>query len=307
MTAGHLRRTPEVGVARRVWVWADAHIGAESDGLDGGQWLDRAVKDVGANLKPVDYVVSLGDLTDSGKPEQIARYVEIRRNSGLETWHEMAGNHDYWMLGSGLWKQHMALPQRAVLVDGNVVWIMLSVERDGAAGRISPETFQWLRQTIETHKKRNVIVCTHQPVYDTVKNSRKEHRSIFCWVDTGEPYVLGKVPEEELRRIGRMLEEVRVDLWLCCHAHTGPRDAAWSVRKGRTQFINIASINHIYGTGASRSFMMDFKSGSKRLAVKSRNHDQNIFEPEFSINIDFPFPVTLPDLPFAGSMLGLGD
>jgi 3',5'-cyclic AMP phosphodiesterase CpdA len=174
---------------------------------------------------------------------------------------------------------------------------MLSVERDGAAGRISRETFQWLRQTIDSYKDRNVIVCTHQPIHDTVTNSWKEWRSIFVYEETGKPYEHGHVTEEQFREVERMLDDARVDLWLCGHAHSGPRDANWSVKRGRTTIINVASITHAYGTGACRSFVIELKSGSKLLAAKSRNHEKNSFEPKFSIDVDLPFEVTLSGWP----------
>lgn len=282
--------------SRRVWVWSDAHIGLDgpnNDNRDGWEWLDLAVKDVRENLLPLDFVLSLGDLTNKGTDEQLSKYVEVREHAGFGPWYEMAGNHDYWAFHRGSWQQHVSLPQHAVLLDGNMAWILCSVELDGAAGRLSRKTFNWLKETIYQHKDRNVIVCTHQPIHDSVANSRKEWRSLFVYEDTGKPYELGHITEEQFREVERMLDEVRADLWLCCHAHSGPRTAQWCVKKGRTTVMNVASICHAYGTQASRSFVMEFKAGARTIEAKSRNHDKGAFEPEFTVAVPLPHPVEL--------------
>lgn len=270
-------------VTRRVWAWADAHIGAEADGLDGAQWLELAAGDIKKNLPPVDFIVSLGDLTNNGLVEQLDRYKVVRDSSGIGPWYEMLGNHDRRAFREGTWSQYVSLPGRAVLLDGNLVWILLSVEFDGAAGRLSPGTFQWLHDTIALYQDRNIIVCTHQPVYDSVNASKKEARCLFRYEYDGREYEHGRISEEEFRRVERMLEELRVDLWLCCHAHSGPRDAGWAAMKGRTQVVNIASISHNYGTNACRSFVLEMTEGSDIVELRSRNHDKACFEPEFGV------------------------
>jgi hypothetical protein len=87
-----------------------------------------------------------------------------------------------------------------------------------------------------------------------------------------------------------MLEEVRVDLWLCGHFHSGPRDAGYVARKGRTVFINVASICHAYGTGACRSFLLRMRQGSRMMEALCRRHDGGGYDSRFGVWITFPFP-----------------
>ncbi|MBA4389223.1 MAG: hypothetical protein C0404_14715 [Verrucomicrobia bacterium] len=297
MSERYQQKASQAEETRRVWVWADAHIGLsgpQNDNRDGWEWLESAIIDVRDHLLPLDFVLSLGDLTNKGTDEQLAKYAEVRSRAGFAKWYEMAGNHDYWAFLRGSWQKHASLPQHAVLVDGNVVWILSSVELDGASGRISQKTFDWLKKTIDLHRDKNVIVCTHQPLYDTVTNSKKEWRSVFVWKDDGHPYEIGRVTEDQLRAVERMLDEVRVDLWLCSHAHSGPRDPNWCVRRGRTTILNVASICHAYGTQASRSFLFELENGSNILKARNRHHEKSCFAPEFSLDLQLPFPWKRP-------------
>jgi len=260
-----LRRT------RRVWILADTHIGRVEDGKDGDQWLRLAVQDVRKNLAPVDYAVFLGDMTARYEPEQFEKYARLRDTSGILPWYEIAGNHDFHGIENGEYFKWTICPLRYVVLDGNLAWFFVSAERGMADGLVCPQTTEWLGQSIARHQHKNIVVCTHQLVHDTVEYSTREARYLH--------------PKEQLEEL---LSDVRVDLWLAGHAHFAPRTPAYAANKGHTTFLNVASITHAYNTGASVSYILEMEEGTCSARLRCRIHDRCRFAPEFGLHLKLP-------------------
>jgi DNA repair exonuclease SbcCD nuclease subunit len=262
--------------SRRVWAFSDSHLGLDGKAnadRDGADWMELAIKDVRDNVGTVDYVLPLGDITDRGQRGQLARYAEIKQRSGLGPWYELVGNHDFAAVPAGLWRRYVRRPLRYSLVDGNAAWVFLSSEQGKSEGRISKASAQWLLETVTRHQDKNVIVCSHQAVYDTVSGSKG-----------GETYI------EHRLLVARVLQQARVDLWLCGHIHGGRRNAGYIARRGSTAFINVAALGRAYGTGACTSFVLEMDEGATAMRARCRDHEQARYLEDLSAEVDFPRP-----------------
>jgi 3',5'-cyclic AMP phosphodiesterase CpdA len=197
---------------RRVWAMGDSHIGCAgraNDGRDGADWLKLCLEDLRDRLAPVDYAVALGDLTHhAGPDDELRQYVRLRESSKVPVWYELAGNHDFAAVPAGRWRRHVGRPPRYALIDGTLAWFFVSAEQGKADGKVCRATAEWLVRSIARHQdRRNIVVCTHQAVYDTVSGSKESscrlnHRGL----------------------IRSVLRRARVDLWLCGHIHGGRRN-----------------------------------------------------------------------------------
>ena len=268
---------------RRVWVSADAHIGFVAGGRDGGDWLELAARDAVENMGPIDFALFLGDATHAFTAEQFERYMHIRRHSGIGHWYEIVGNHDFHGTESGDWQRIVGGPFRFTLIDGNVAWICFSAERGRAAGKVSPETRTWLAEQLARHQDKNVIVCSHQLVYDTIAGSEDMERFLH--------------PDRAIRDL---LDRFRVDLWLGGHLHGRPRTAEDAGRVDGTTFINVASVSHIYGTQAANSFLLLAEAGGTRMRARCRIHDEARYAENLEVTIPFPHPLRFGPLPADG-------
>ena len=266
--------------SRRIWILADAHIGHVDDGRDGADWLALAIEDARRNLAPIDYALFLGDATHSYQPTQFRRYVRLRKASGIRFWYEIAGNHDYHGVEAGSYRRIVGAPLRYTMVDGNVAWVFFSAERGRAAGLVSEKTARWLADRLGRFQDRNLIVCSHQAPCDTTDHTDHYERCLH--------------PREV---VADLLERFRIDLWLSGHYHSRPRIAEDAVRRGRTTFVNVASVSHVYNTAASNSFLMEAENGSRTVRLRLRVHDAERFAPEFEVRVRFPFRWRIGPLP----------
>jgi len=278
---------------RRVWAMADSHIGCAgraNDGRDGGAWLKLCLDDLRERVEPkdgaVDYVAALGDLThNAGPADELKRYVQIRNQSHLKRWYELAGNHDFAAVPSGRWRRIIRRPPRYALIDGTLAWFFLSAEQGKSDGRVCRATAKWLKEAVARHQdKRNIVVCSHQAVWGTVTGSSDSgaalnHRGL----------------------VRNVISQVRIDLWLCGHIHGGRRNARYVARRDRTTYVNVAAAGHAYGTGACNGYVLEMAEGANTLRARCRDHDHDRYLEDQSLTVKFPHrwrffdePVVLP-------------
>ena len=282
----------DAAATRRVWVWSDPHIGFCSDvtgDRDGAAWLKSAVSDIQEHVAPIAWTLSLGDIAHGSSNTEYEQYSEIRRSADFGPWFEIAGNHDFTGVKAGLWQTLLTQQQRFILADGNGVWICFGVENGGAGGRISEDMLRWLREAIARNQDRNVIVCSHQAVRRTVYGWRKDYNLLYCPSDTDpHPEPNRETTDAALERVERIARDLRVDLWLCGHIHGSKHTAESIARRGRTTFINVASITHAYGNQPSSSFVLEFRDGSRTVNARYRDHGTGTFDETLSTTIEFP-------------------
>ena len=268
---------------RRIWAVSDCHIGLggeANDGRDGAAWLALAVAEQRKSQPRPDYVLALGDLSHTSRAEELSRYTAIRDSADMGPWFEIAGNHDFSAFGNGAWDKVIGRPARYTLLDGNTAFIFASAEQGSAAGLLSDATLAWMAGEIDRRKDGNVIVCTHQPMFGTVDKSREPGRFML-----------------HEQAVARLVEEHRVDLWLCGHIHSGPRTPGYVVTRGRTTFVNIASAGHAYGTGRTVSYSFTAADGSRTLTGRCRDHEARQFLADNDVRVELPHPWKLGDRP----------
>jgi len=259
---------------RRVWAFADSHIGLVHDGKDGAEWMAVGLDDLRRNVRGIDYALALGDITDhAGAEEEIKTYVKVRAAAGLPAWYELAGNHDFGAIPAGHWARYVRKPRNYTLLDGNAAWLLISARQGKSEGRINRATGEWLKREAHRHRDKNVIVCTHQAVYRTVDGS-----------GGGETYIMHR------GYVRSIIAKVRIDLWLCGHIHGGRRNRRYVARGERTTYVNVASLNHAYGTRAANAYVLEMPQGARTMIARCRDHDRGAYLPDQEVRIEMPHP-----------------
>ena len=254
--------------SRKVWILSDLHTGHVADGKDGVEWFELACNDMREAKLGVDYAMTLGDIAQSGLEEQFQRYLDQRAKSGIATWHEIAGNHEYRDGKAEAYTRMLRSTKPYHVIDGNIAWFFISDEAPGVPGELTEESCQWLEQQLARHEDKTTIVCSHQLVKDTIFKS-----------------TIGNFIIHPADRIAGIIAKSKIDLWLCGHEHHSPYSKERIVRKDGTTYINVASMNHAYGTRACQSYLMEFVPGAREIIARRREHDGKRFQPEFEVKI----------------------
>ena len=260
----------------KVWVLSDLHCGLQEGGKDGKEWYDLACQDMVKEHPDIAFAMVLGDIAHKAKEEEYQDYIKLRDASALKTWYEIAGNHEYSGKSSEVYQKLIRKIDPYTVVRGNLVWICISDEKPGVQGDLTDGTCDWMEAELEKHKDKNIIVCSHQGVKDTTYNTEKKDRHLH--------------PPE---RVAGMLDKYKIDLWLSGHEHHTPYTPKHIARVGETTFINVASMNHAYKTGASQSCLLEFVTGEKQVLVRRREHDKRQFLPEFETVVPLRHAVVL--------------
>ncbi len=261
---------------RKVWVMSDLHCGYTEGGKDGAEWFTLACKDMQKDHSDIAYAITLGDITHGGNEQQLKNYLTTRDASGIKTWYEVAGNHEYHDGKADFYTKLIRSTDPYSIIDGNLVWIFLSDEKAGVPGELTPESCDWLEAELTKHKGKNIIVCSHQGVKDTTFKTDNAQRHIH--------------PAD---RISEIIKTSNIALWMSGHEHHTPYSDKHIARVENTTYINVASMSHAYKTGSSQSNLLEFKPGSKEIIARRRTHDTQKFMPEFEVKIPLPHAIEL--------------
>lgn len=261
---------------RKVWVMSDLHCGYSEGGKDGAEWVALACKDMQQEHADIAYALTLGDITHGGTEQQLKNYLTTRDASGIKTWYEVAGNHEYHGGKADFFTTLIRSTDPYSAVDGNLVWIFLSDQKAGVAGELTPEGCDWLEAELAKNKGKNIIVCSHQGVKDTTIDTDLSSRFLS--------------PAD---RIAALIEKSEIALWMSGHAHHKPYSAEYIKKVEKTTYINVASMSHAYNTKSSQSFLLGFKPGTKEVIARRRTHDTKTFLPEFEVKIPLLYPIEL--------------
>jgi hypothetical protein len=261
--------------SKRVWAFSDVHFGFEEDGRDGSGWMRGALADLGA-LGTVEYALVLGDIAHNGRRAELTQYASIRDASAIPAWFELIGNHEYFDDDIAGYYSIVNPRTSYAVLDGNLLYVFISDEVSGIEGNISAGTFLWLQRLLADNGDKNCIVCSHQCVFGTVRGSTSSNRYIY-------PAAM----------ISYLLDTYMIDLWLCGHQHYDPYAVSDIYDNGKTLFINVASLNHAYGTGKSESVLLYLTENSRELIALRRVHDTELFEPRFAQTVRLRYPLRL--------------
>jgi hypothetical protein len=267
-------RAAESEGTRHVWVLSDLHAGRVEGEKDGAEWFRLGCEDMKTAYPGIAYAMTLGDITHRGSEEQIGSYIKTRDGSGIKTWYELAGNHEYSKGDAAAYKRLIRSTDPYSIMDGNVVWIFLSTEKEGVQGHLEPGSCDWLEKELAKHQDKNVIVCSHQLIKGTTFKSEERQRQLH-----------------PVERLAEIIAKSKIDLWLHGHQHHTPYSKEHIAQLGGTTFINVASMSHAYGTGSSESYLLEFKRGAKEIVAHRRRHDTRSFVPEFKVQVPLRHPI----------------
>ena len=259
---------------RHVWVLSDLHSGRVDDGKDGAEWFRLACEEMKTAFPDIACAMTLGDISHDGNEEQMVNYINARNNSGIKTWYELAGNHEYHKGKAEAFQKLIRSTDPYSITDGNIAWFFLSDQKAGVPGELMPEACDWLERELTAHKDKNIIVCSHQLVSGTTFRSGNSQRVLH--------------PVDHLAEI---IAKSKIDLWLHGHEHHTPYQKQHIARVGDTTFINVASMSHAYGTGRSESYVLELKPGATEIIARRRHHDIREFNPEFETRIPLRHPI----------------
>ncbi|WP_339226099.1 metallophosphoesterase [Oceanobacillus sp. FSL K6-2867] len=128
-----------------------------------------------------DYYVSIGDLTNFGKEDELHEVYEIIRKYEKPFIHTF-GNHDLYGVSRDEVLNISNSEQNISIATDKVNIISLETARDhdheDYGGYISDKQLQWLKAEIEESEEKLVIIFAHHPVYDTTANSNFPYLSI---------------------------------------------------------------------------------------------------------------------------------
>ena len=261
---------------RRVAVMSDIHVGRRANELDGEKWLERSFEDLGKNVSPIQYGLTLGDITHHGDRRSLIRYLNLRDKSHIPRWFELAGNHEHRNGGVAHYRRLIGEIAPYCITDGNIAWFFLSDEWKRVPGNMSTRSYRWLKENLERHRDKIIIFCSHQIPPNTTGRSGED---MFCL----HPRNL----------ITDLFERFPIALSLFGHEHHGPYTRNHMIRKHNTTYINAASTSHAYGTQMSASLVLELEDNRREIVARRRNHDWNKFLDEFEFKIPLPKPIRL--------------
>jgi hypothetical protein len=263
-------------IPHKAWVLSDVHCGYTEGGKDGAAWFTAACEDMQKNVPAIARAMTLGDITHGGGEPQLKSYLTARDASGIKTWHEVAGNHEYHGPTAAAYIKLIRSTDPYTVIEGNIVWIFLSDQKAGVAGELLPETCDWLEKELSAHKGKNIIVCSHQGVKGTTFRTDKADRHLH--------------PAD---RIAAIIATSEIALWMSGHEHHTPYSPQHIARVGDTTFLNVASLSHAYKTGSSQSTLLEFTAGETQLTARRREHDTQTFLAPYEVKIPLRYPIAL--------------
>lgn len=259
---------------KNVLLLSDIHVGYFDDQKDGDGWLTLALYDVRENIPDINYAFVLGDIAQSGKEEEFKKYLLLRDNSSISEWYELAGNHDNRNNGIENFVQLINQYRTYSVIDGNILWFLLSDEELSTKGNIGESTCKWIKKIISLNPDKNIIMCSHQLVHNTVRDS-----------DVYDRYIHPK------KLVKEILDTGRISLWLTGHQHAYFYTEKDICVKDGTWFINVSSLSHCYNTGESQSYLLELIDGAMEINAYRRLHDRYKFDDRFAFKIPVPFKI----------------
>jgi len=168
---------------------------------------------------------------------------------------------------------------------GNILFILLSDEKDSKATYISDESFLWWKEQVEKNRDKIIVIMTHAPL-------------------EGGSIIFSDLTDRKILRSERFLEILRkekIDLWLSGHLHVPhffPRTVTKKEKLNGTVFVHISSIRpEIGGLKHSESRLFAFYCGTKKVSVFSRNHKKRKWQNRHAKHLELSKTIECPQEP----------
>jgi 3',5'-cyclic AMP phosphodiesterase CpdA len=149
---------------------SDTHLGRQESKAPERQWR-QAIDEI--NASPGDFVLHLGDVVDSGRPEQYPLYAQTRRTLKKPI-HEVPGNHD----PVELFAKHVAAPIDRSFDHAGVRFVLFNNSHtDSHLGFITPEQIAWFAGECDAAAAKNlkIVVGCHVPIHTNAHPDRGWH------------------------------------------------------------------------------------------------------------------------------------
>jgi len=256
--------------------------------------------------------------------EEVLSQLATSTKHPREHFYNLLGNHDangpdeptqWWFrkwidpLGgntevSGVSAQRRPYPvqgtwERYTVTIGNMLVIMLGDRNDGGppagraakggypAGKITRETFDWWRETVEANPDKIIVTCHHHMLRDTtVASGRWEgvdaryHGRFEDGAPIGASYLyfIGDEPDSPAFEEYFEAHPGAIDLWLGGHTHTHPDDThggrSHIESKWGVTFINCAAMTkyHVMQKAVPLTRLLSFDENSDGVDVRCYLH-----------------------------------
>lgn len=156
-----------------VWIFSDIQPTKQKH----WETLENSIEDVNRlNIKP-DMALIPGDLVDHGAIKNYQKLKNYLDNSNIpvENFYELAGNHDFNPYLTGDHSNYQKIIENDLdytVKRGNIMFILISDDKQGSTGVIDNESFKWWESTVKKHQTNtNLITLAHHPIKGTTRGS----------------------------------------------------------------------------------------------------------------------------------------
>ncbi len=132
-----------------------------------GQWVEAVVRQMKRQPEGIEFCLLAGDLTEHGKPEQMAPVRDLLKGLGKPTY-VVVGNHDH-LTPDDRTAYEECFPKRINFQFEHNGWQFLGLNttqgRSAYGTKVPAQTLSWLDETLpKLDKRRPTIVFTHFPL-----------------------------------------------------------------------------------------------------------------------------------------------
>lgn len=130
-----------------------------------------------------DYYISIGDLTNSGHPEELRDiYALISEFDSQGKFLHVPGNHDNYASSKEDLKSALHNDLYFTIDAGEFCLIFLDTNRDQVpedwSGTLDDEQFNWFKSVMADNQDKTIVIFAHHPVYGTTNHSTDNKASI---------------------------------------------------------------------------------------------------------------------------------
>lgn len=175
-------------------VFSDFHYSYNHQGVDGFEDLrERYYCQFLAEFfnKEADYYISIGDMTNTGRPDEYAGVYRLIDHFGKSDRFRMVlGNHDLYSVDRDVAKTLIRNSLYYAIEAEGVCLLFIDTPINDSevpalkainfhyGGEILSEQMNWIRQKFEANRDKPIVLFSHMPIYDTTYLSTRQYAYI---------------------------------------------------------------------------------------------------------------------------------